>query len=409
MDRDPFRSVIKMRNVLFFSLSVFALPLSAFEPAKAKVIASSLKVRDLPSIGGDVIATLKRGEIVEAIEESKQTVYIDDQSAKWYKVKLSKKKTGWVFGGYISFELNLELGLRWQQTTPSQSESFSGVAIAPDGIVYAGTRSGNIYISQSQSRWKKITPQALGLSIGPITRLLIAGNTIYATSADAKRGGVWKTRDKGASWTQYTSAQGLPSNEVYDIRQRGNELWVATGKGVAYSSLSADTWVGIGGETPAPCVSVAFSEKGLLYAGTRDGLYKLSSSTGVFNSGTLSWDRIGKDVKNMGPVVYSLAIEGNLLLIGTNKGLVIGDAGAETLNPFGGETSVTHIATDDNGRIFVATLHGLNISSDSGKSWVTYKDEHGIRGNAVSQISTSKNKKNQIWVSLDYSGLAYSE
>lgn len=391
-------------TLLFCSL---LFPLLAFEPAKVKVVVSSLNVRDLPSSGGDVVAILKRGEIVDAIEESKQVASIDGLEAHWYKVVLPKKKTGWVFGGYISFELNLESGLRWQQSSPSQSERYTGIAVAADGVVYAGTQSGNIYISQSKTRWKKITPQALGLSIGPITRLLIAGKTIYATSADPKRGGVWKTSNNGSSWTQYTNAQGLPSNEVYDIRQRDNELWVATSKGIAYSSLAADKWVMIGGETPAPCVSVVVSGKGLLYAGTRDGLYKLSSTSGVFTSGKLTWARVGQNTGNMGSVVHSLLIHGDVLFVGTDKGLVIGDSGAETLNAFGGETLVTHIATDEAGRIFVATQQGLNISSDRGKSWVTYKDEHGIRGNAVTQISTGK--KQQIWVSLDYSGLAYSE
>lgn len=382
--------------------------LHAFEPAKAKVTANVLNVRDLPSAGGDVIATLKRGDILDAIEESKQEVTIDGQTAHWYKVTLPKKKTGWVFGGYISFEVNLEAGLQWKIAFPSSGEKFTGVAVNAEGAVYTGTSSGNIYISNAAGKWKKITPQALGISIGAISKILISGKVIYATSADKKSGGVWKSTNSGSSWAQYTESQGLPSNEVYDIRVRGTELWVATGKGIAYSSLTADQWVIMGPETPAPCRSVAVSSEGIVLAGTTKGLYKLSTSTGTFSSGKLAWSRVGERAGNLGDTVSSLLFsDSGVLFIGTNKGLVMGDKDAVNLYAIGGETVVNHIASDSAGRILVATRNGLNISLDQGKSWITYKDEHGIRGGATYQISVGS--KQEVWVSLESQGLAYSQ
>jgi hypothetical protein len=76
-------------TLLFCSL---LFPLLAFEPAKVKVIVSVLNVRDLPSKSGDVITTLTRGDIVNAIEELKQIALMDDLEAHWYKVVLPNKK-----------------------------------------------------------------------------------------------------------------------------------------------------------------------------------------------------------------------------------------------------------------------------------------------------------------------------
>lgn len=166
-----------MQRCLILLFCSLLFPLLAFEPAKVKVIVSVLNVRDLPSKSGDVITTLTRGDIVNAIEESKQIALMDDLEAHWYKVVLPNKKTGWVFGGYMSFEIDRKSGLpnplpacqlparrstrlhatrnvevsgrRATTAAPGRSTRLLRVYRVTKGLLYAGTRNGLYKLSST--------------------------------------------------------------------------------------------------------------------------------------------------------------------------------------------------------------------------------------------------------------------
>ncbi len=72
-------------------------------PAFARVVASALNVRNIPSAGGSHLGTLPRGEVVEHLARSKEPSFVDGRLAHWYRLR-SGKLTGWAFGGYL--ELN---------------------------------------------------------------------------------------------------------------------------------------------------------------------------------------------------------------------------------------------------------------------------------------------------------------
>ena len=69
---------------------------SDFQPGQAKVTASVLNVRNIASSGGTVIASLKRGDVVDVIEKSQYPSEIDGVSDYWYKITLPKNKSGWL-------------------------------------------------------------------------------------------------------------------------------------------------------------------------------------------------------------------------------------------------------------------------------------------------------------------------
>lgn len=63
---------------------------------KARVLVSSLNVREKFSVDSRIITTLKSGDTVEVINET--------EADKWVKVKLNAEQTGWVMRDYIKIQ-----------------------------------------------------------------------------------------------------------------------------------------------------------------------------------------------------------------------------------------------------------------------------------------------------------------
>ena len=274
-------------RLLVLSLMVFAAGAAAeeFQPGKAKVTATVLNVRNIASAGGSVVGSLKRGDVVEVVQRAGSDAEVDGVRSYWYRVTFQvadrkgklKAASGWIFGAYITFELNVRHGLKFRSQRPSGAQSYRGVAVAPNGQVMVGGRSGSIYITANQGRsWSKIAPQALGNSIGTARKMLVSGREIWVAAEGKRGGGVWKTANSGESWAQYTIGQGLPSNEVRDItRASDGALWVATEKGIAFSRDEGRSWKRYGEGQPnmgKRVYALALGPGGRLWAGTDRGL-----------------------------------------------------------------------------------------------------------------------------------------
>lgn len=67
---------------------------------RMKVNTGSLKVRSDPSLEGDVIGSLYRGNVVEVIEYSSNTEYYDGHKSNWIRIR-SGDFEGWVFAYYL--------------------------------------------------------------------------------------------------------------------------------------------------------------------------------------------------------------------------------------------------------------------------------------------------------------------
>jgi len=404
----------KIFSIILLLLLTFAISAraedSTFQPGKAKVTASVLNVRNISSSGGTVVASLKRGDIVDVVEKSQHPSDIDGVSDYWYKISLPKKKSGWVFGQFISFELNLESGLRWKSSTPDRSQKFTSIAISDSGIMMAGTQSGNIFISSDNGKnFRKVLPQALGVSIGKINSIFISKDTIWIAAGGDTNGGVWKSTNNGNSWAQYTTSQGLISNETYDIVDSGGILYVATKKGLCISknsgmSFSADD------DLDMETNSLSVSSDGNIAAGTTKGLYIYMDKKNPMKGTKKSWEKISSKTPNMGSKVFTAAISPTgEIYVGTDKGLA--KSLLSNINEWfsiGGKVEVNSIIIDSNSRVIVATNNGLNISLDQGGSWVTYKSENGLASNEIHRVSISP-KTGVIWTISSNAGLSYHE
>lgn len=393
--------------ILIFS-SLVLLADSGFSPGQAKITASVLNVRNIASQGGSVVDSLKRGDLVQVAERSINTAEVDGINDYWYKVALPKGKAGWVFGAYITFELNLEHGLRWKTINPASNETFTGIVISPDGAVMAGTNRGNVYSSRDKGKtWKKVIPQALGNTIENIKKIVLYKKDLWIASNGNQGGGVWKSSNNGASWSQYTTAQGLSSNVVNDLHiSADGKIWAATTKGIDISENNGSTWKQYGSnkglEGEILCLT---SAKGRLIVGTTKGLFTIEKKSSLIGNDKDVFVRLSDNINNR---VESIHYSENTLFAGTDSGLLKGNVDKLTeWIQVGGSTKVQSIFIDERKRIIVATVNGLNISLDNGDSWVTYKKEHGLGSNNIGNITVDNNQI--IWLTLGASGLAYHE
>lgn len=399
------------KNIIFvmamaISFSLFAE--SEFQPGQAKVTASVLNIRNIASSGGEVIGSVKRGDLVDVIERSKSQSKIDDVTDYWYKIKYTEKKeekTGWLFGGFLSFELNMESGLRWKNLNPAGTQKLSSVAVSDSGQVYVGTEQGNLFITSDKGKtWKKVIPQALGVNIGRINKILFSEKSVFIAAYGTDQGGVWKSANGGSSWTQLTVSQGLASNYVFDVAiSLDGDLYAATDKGVSISKDGGSSWVALSKhELKTSSLSIRVQPSGRVFMGTAAGLYTFQDVKGVFKS-EKKWVRLAEKAPNMGYVVYTIAsTSGDDIFVGTNNGLNrTSEKDINTWYAIGGQNPVNDILIEQqSGRIIVATDNGLNISLDKGVSWATYKKENGLASNKVIKAAVSK-KDRVIWVISD--------
>ncbi len=403
------KAALFLSVLLMIAVSVVAED-TTFEPGQAKVTASVLNVRNIASSGGTVIATLKRGDLIDVIEKSQHPSEIDGVSDYWYKIKLPKNKTGWVFGQYISFELNLESGLRWKSSTPDSSQKFTSIAITDSGMIMVGSKSGNIFISNDNGKnWKKVLPQALGVSISSIRSIYVSKNVIWVAARGGEGGGLWKSTNNGSSWAQFTTSQGLLSNDVNDVVESGGVLYVATAKGLCISKDSGQSYTAdedIENETN----SLAVTSGGVIVAGTTDGLFIYMDKKDPVKGSNKKWIEIETKSANMGKNVFTVAVSSNNdIYAGTDKGL--NKASLSKISDWysiGGKVEVNSIIIDASSRVIVATNNGLNISLDQGASWVTYKKENGLASNEIYRVSVSP-KTGIIWTISTNAGLSFHE
>ncbi|MCE9500818.1 MAG: SH3 domain-containing protein [Leptospira sp.] len=396
---------------ILFSASLLFAQSDSFQAVKVKVTAGTLIVRNIASQGGSEVAKLKRGEVLDAVERSANKSKVDEYEDYWYKVNFPKKKSGWVFGSFITFDVNLESGLRWKSVNPAQGNKFSAIAVATNGEVMAGTEGGVIFLSSDKSKsWRKLVPQVLGVNLASVNKIVVDGKNIWIAGGGDAKGGVWRTTNSGGSWTQFTTSQGLPSNEIYDIAVASNVVYAATSSGISVSKDQGATWALAEGDFKKKTFAVAVSSDGKVFAGTSSGLFVYSESKGVFGGSSKSWNKVGISSPNMGDQVYSVSVSGNGdVYAGSDKGLSKSTvADLEKWSGIGGKTSVNSILADKSGKVIVGTDNGLNISLDQGASWVTYKKENGLAGNKISQIALHPSDST-IWTTSSGDGLSFHE
>lgn len=173
-------------------------------------------------------------------------------------------------------------------------------------------------------------------------------------------------------FTLYYDTDGLANNYINDIAVDyiRSGIWVATQKGVSFFSLEDSTWTTYGTEDGFPnlkVTSVAISVN-TVWAGTMSGPVSFNGS---------GWDELSDT--GVLPSTYITAIA---TMPGPDYSIWFGTRDGAAVKSYSGEwvtytttdglsyNDITSIARDNNGKIWVGTLYGLN--SYNGSTWTIY-------------------------------------
>jgi hypothetical protein len=142
------------------------------------------------------------------------------------------------------------------------------------------------YRAEDHDQW--FPGSGVGFAGGRIQALAVDGDTVYAGAAS---GGVWRSLDRGKTWTPVTD--NLPSLSSGDlaIDPSSGDIWYATGEAAGYSKIyrgvgvfrstdGGDTWELVGGDELDQTLigTLEFDGIGNVYAATSHGLFRRSTS-----------------------------------------------------------------------------------------------------------------------------------
>ena len=135
-------------------------------------------------------------------------------------------------------------------------------------------------------------------------KLAVSGRTVYVGKRD---GSLFQSFDEGNSWNDVTANLPFPVDGFKAIAFAGSSVYVATDKGVAYSSDGIN-WHAATDTEGTPLVIEQFAVEGTtVYATTEQQVYQLKAHSGT-------WKQVTPEIPNP---VSSLAVDGNTLYVGT--------------------------------------------------------------------------------------------
>ncbi|MBN1684452.1 MAG: exo-alpha-sialidase [Gammaproteobacteria bacterium] len=297
-------------------------------------------------------------------------------------------------------------GATWTNPAALAGKVIWGI-FASGNNVYAATYNNGLYISRDGgTSWLEhyTNPTTPNFGSTIVSSVYAVGNNIYAATAN----GLSISTDNGASWTNYTTTNGLGSNLISDVFvDSENNIFAATvGGGLNKSDNGGTTWTKYN-----PATSKALGEEKVLsvfelgnkiLAGTdKDGLFVSNDGGQTFTERTNLPANIIADVHikngeilaatfNSGTGVGSLSKSPDDGLTWTNY--TTPNLGSNFVKGVFSINSYLYAATQP----FGANPGGLSLSPDNGSSWsniVWTGNNLGIASNVVNNLDTSDNNQ----------------
>lgn len=266
--------------------------------------------------------------------------------------------------------------------------SITAIAAAPDfsqsGQLLAGDGWSGVYVSQdSGDTWQRHD--------GVSAASAVAYSPGFANDgvAFAAGGGLHKTTDRGASWTQVlTPAHGISALALSPQFESDGVLYVAS-EALYVSGDGGTTWISHTVTTDstrlqALAISPAFGADLTLFAGDDEGLYRSEN-------GGNTWEPV---TAYPGPAVQSLAIspgwpEHPVLLVGAFEGVYRTTDGGVTWAKAAGMAPLatsTLLRSLDGGLLLAgAESRGVYGSDDDGATWASW----GLQNSDIRALALS--------------------
>jgi photosystem II stability/assembly factor-like uncharacterized protein len=225
--------------------------------------------------------------------------------------------------------------------------------------------------------------------------------------------GVTSVDNHGATegkWIYYSSDYGLSWNmisvnfhyDIYDIKERGDYLYVATGNGLFILTKNGTDWKADLKLAGHPITALAIDSNNIFISKTdsvpKQGLY-MSSDNGN------NWEKTS--LTNVD--VSKIEINGTNIYAGTYEGFFISNDYGETWSHRNNglpDLYIYDIKVDANNLWISSGYFGLYFSSDEGNNWSP--KNNGIKGISVLTMASNGNKiyagtdKTGLFVSTDY-------
>jgi ligand-binding sensor domain-containing protein len=148
-----------------------------------------------------------------------------------------------------------------------------------DGLLLAATSGKGLHqfqtLESSQSKWVDVH----SILVDPRERLphrylrVVALNKAQHIFLGTQDGGIFRSMDRGATWTSIS--RNLPNDSIRGIVPVQDDLVVATGNGIFRWNHDRRRWIGMNdGLTKRAIQSLTISDTGDMYAGTSSGAFR---------------------------------------------------------------------------------------------------------------------------------------
>lgn len=277
----------------------------------------------------------------------------------------------------------------WNDTIDISQNKVAMVTITAQNRTSRRYGLGFKYIFTAVADFAAIPPQSGSSSAFP-EGVYVQGNTIYV----ATRNGIFISTNGGASFANYTVANGLGDNRVLGIYVQGNTIYASTYGGLSMSTDGGIKFTNYAFPTlpgsndfqvygPNYPVASIYAQGNTIYAATFGGV-EISTDGGT---------TFTKYTNGLGSLsVLGIFATGNTIYAATAKGLSVSlDGGNTFTNSTNGlGTSQGYYQCngvyEQNGIVYVATVGGLSISTDGGAHFSNLTIANGLGDNWVSSV-----------------------